>query len=739
MKIPLYNKGLGGQGVTTGGSLGPRASYGDFTGVGQATAQFAQVANKVATDFFDAEAQSVADDANTKASLQYREKLNEFNRTNGSLSVAEYDAKFTKFKDVELKRVSGQYKLRKDHQQKLNNSLEIIAANGKEAGRQSSFIKGTKIRAQNAQDHISTIIDEYVITTEPGAKLKLKQKLEEQQKINLANGYTPYLEYKTTDDALKEADKRGLLIDINSEDQTIDNLELMQKEVINPKSEKYKSYSASERETFDAKIQSKINYLRDGRTAELEQDYNNLAAKISINPENAEKEIDILEKKYDSLGEAGKKIFLPMKSQLLIRKGIAERVKPYELQSVSSMQAALINQENKAKTTTNDKVFQELAILNGMKEKFAAISTARTADPVLYIKLKRGTEVDSGELIATQKRMGLSEKDIKIHTNEEMEKIFRDYDAMETTEAASFLKKLTEDARAKDTLKYLMPHMMKKGFSQYENLSMINPLSSINNTFLAAKKATKEQIAATTEPLDLKLINQEVNRQFNDFRESVTGQALYGSALQNNNRGSDIDAIEMAIAKTARYIKSRNIGLTNEQAANQAMSIIDDSYEMRSINSGSYRMPNEKVMPDDYSKVDMQLNKIISDKVFLKGIIKVPTDSTPETYMSQASGGFRWVTNEDETGVFLINANANGSQVQNKNTGKRIEYTWEQLITKSTASELTAEEKRDVQIYGVTEKETEGLAGEEILKIKAEKAAERRRLRDQEYINMNRN
>ena len=739
MKIPLYNKGLGATGVTTGASLGPRATSGAFTGVGQGLAEFGRVANKVATDFFDAEAQSVADDANTKASLQYREKLNEFNRTNGSLSVSEYDKEFTRFKDVELKKVSSQYKLRKDHQQKLNNSLEIIAANGKEAGRQSSFIKGTKVRAQNAQDHISTIIDQLVITTEPGAKLKLKQKLEEQQKINLANGYTPYLEYKTTDDALKEADKRGFLIDINSEDRTIEDLELMQKEVIDPQSEKNKSYSASERETFHAKIQSRINYLRDGRTAELEQDYNNLAAKISINPENAEKEIDILEKKYDSLGEAGKKIFLPMKSQLLIRKGIAERVKPYELQSVSSMQAALINQENKAKTTTNDKVFQELAILNGMKEKFAAISTARTADPVLYIKLKRGTEVDSGELIATQKRMGLSEKDIKIHTNEEMEKIFRDYDAMETTEAASFLKKLTEDARAKDTLKYLMPHMMKKGFSQYENLSMINPLSSINNTFLAAKKSTKEQIAATTEPLDLKLINQEVNRQFNDFRESVTGQALYGSVLQNNNRGSNIDAIEMAIAKTARYIKSRNIGLTNEQAANQAMSIIDDSYEIRSINSGSYRMPNEKVMPDDYSKVDMQLNKIISDKVFLKGIIKVPTDSTPETYMSQASGGFRWVTNEDETGVFLINANANGSQVQNKNTGKRIEYTWEQLITKSTASELTAEEKRDVEIYGVTEKETEGLAGEEILKIKAEKAKERRRLRDQEYINMNRN
>jgi hypothetical protein len=136
-------------------------------------------------------------------------------------------------------------------------------------------------------------------------------------------------------------------------------------------------------------------------------------------------------------------------------------------------------------------------------------------------------------------------------------------------------------------------------------------------------------------------------------------------------------------------------------------------------------MPNEKVMQQDHSRVDSQLSKIISDKVFLKGIVKVPTGSTPETYLNQASDGLRWVTNENETGVFLINANANGSQVQDKNTDKRIEYTWEQLIAKGTASELTAEQKRDVEITGFTKEDTKNLTSDQIKELRLEKSKEK--------------
>ena len=120
MKIPLYNKGVGATGITTGASLGPRATSGAFTGVGQQLAAFGKEADRIATDFFDAEAQSVADDANVKAGLEYKSKIAEFNRTNGSLSVAEYDKKFEQFKNIELNIARGKYKLRKDFQQKFD-------------------------------------------------------------------------------------------------------------------------------------------------------------------------------------------------------------------------------------------------------------------------------------------------------------------------------------------------------------------------------------------------------------------------------------------------------------------------------------------------------------------------------------------------------------------------------------------------------------------------------------------
>ena len=368
--------------------------------------------------------------------------------------------------------------------------------------------------------------------------------------------------------------------------------------------------------------------------------------------------------------------------------------------------------------------FKDQSILTSFSAQVAARDAAINKDFIeYYISQNKGEEITTKKMVELQKGMGISEKNIRIHTDTEMKKIFSDYDSKTNpSEAANYLKELIETSRREGYAKYLVPHMMKNGFTQYENLTMINPLSPINNTFLLAKKATKEQIAATTDSADHKLINQGINRKFNLFRESVAGQALYGSVLQGNNRGGSIDAIEMAIAKTARYIKSTNNALTNEEVEDRAMSIITDSYEIRSVNGGAYRMPNEKVMQQDHSRVDSQLSKIISDKVFLKGIVKVPTGSTPETYLNQASGGLRWVTNENETGVFLINANANGSQVQDKNTDKRIEYTWEQLITKGIASELTEEQKRDIEITGFTKEDTENLTSDQIKELRLEKA-----------------
>ena len=690
MKIPLYNKGVGATGITTGGTLGPRATSGAFTGVGQQLAAFGKEADRIATDFFDAEAQSVADDANVKAGLEYKSKIAEFNRTNGSLSVAEYDKKFEQFKNIELNIARGKYKLRKDFQQKFDNNLEIIAANGKQLGRQETHTKGTKIKAQNSQDYMNSKIDDLVATKDPVLRERILADINERTRLDLANGYTPYVKYKTADAAKKEADKRGLFIDINDEDKSLDDLQKMKSEILDPKNEKYAGYSAGERETFNAKIQDRINFLRTGVTANLEQSYLDTESSIMKDPDKADDFIKNLEAGYDKLGVDGKRLFAPKKFKLEVTKGIVQRTKPYELESPASMQAAILEQEKKWKSSKTENAAEELAILQGMKKTFAANIEARKGDVVSYIKAKQGEDLSASDLLATQRRMGIAEKDLKVKTTEEIQKIFNEYDSSEATEASAFLKNIVENDPNK---KILVAQMMKSGlFGAHENLTMINPLSSLNNTFIAAKKGD-DLIKSNTNQADRSKINQLVASEFANFRSSHIGKEITGSVLARGGRSGSVDKIQLAIAKTAHYLKASDPSLSNSDAADAAMEIINQSYDIRTINGGTYRMKNDIVSSSDQATVHAALNRIIDNKKTFEGKIIIPKGATFETYMTQARGGLQWVTNEEEDGVYLVNAKAGGSRIL-RTDGSRVEYKFSDLVTETEKTE--AEKDKEI-------------------------------------------
>ena len=657
MKIPLYNKGVGATGITAGGSLGPRATSGAFTGVGQQLAAFGKEADRIATDFFDAEAQSVADDANVKAGLEYKSKIAEFNRTNGSLSVAEYDKKFEQFKNIELNIARNKYKLRKDFQQKFDNNLEIIAANGKQLGRQETHTKGTKIKAQNSQDYMNSKIDDLVATKDPVLRERILADINERTRLDLANGYTPYVKYKTADAARKEADKRGLFIDINDEDKSLDDLQKMKKEILDPKNEKYAGYSAGERETFNAKIQDRINFLKTGVTANLEQSYLDTESSIMKDPDKADDFIKTLEEAYNKLGVDGKRLFAPKKFKLEVTKGIVQRTKPYELESPASMQAAILEQEKKWKSSKTEDAAEELAILQGMKKTFAANIEARKGDVVDYIKAKQGEDISPSDLLATQRRMGIAEKDLKVKTTEEIQKIFNEYDSSEATKASAFLKNIVENDPNK---KILAAQMMKSGlFGAHENLTMINPLSSLNNTFIAAKKGD-ELIKSNTTQTERTAINQLVASEFANFRSSHIGKEITGSVLARGGRSGSIDKIQ--------------------------------SYDIRTINGGTYRMKNDIVSSSDQATVHATLNRIIDNRKTFEGKIIIPKGATFETYMTQARGGLQWVTNEEEDGVYLVNAKAGGSRIL-RTDGSRVEYKFLDLVTETEKTKAEKDEE----------------------------------------------
>jgi sulfur transfer complex TusBCD TusB component (DsrH family) len=152
----------------------------------------------------------------------------------------------------------------------------------------------------------------------------------------------------------------------------------------------------------------------------------------------------------------------------------------------------------------------------------------------------------------------------------------------------------------------------------------------------------------------------------------------------------------MAIAKTAHYIKASDPSLTTSDAVDAALKIINNSYDIRSINGGTYRMKNDIVAPNDQAVVHDSLKRIITNRDSLRNKIQVPEGKTFETYINQAGRQLRWQTNEEEDGVFLVNGGAADSFVLDKQ-GNPIEYKFSDLAAQVIKTKKEKEEEIVIQ------------------------------------------
>jgi len=154
-QIPLYNKGLGSTGVTTGGSLGPRASSGAFTGVGQEVAKFGQVAGDIMRDFYDADKKAEAKTATAEAENKLIAELDKHNLEDTTTSMEEYDTVFKKKQSNLVNKISSDYKLRPYEQKALIARLGDLSAGKKQQGRSQAFSKQQVMRGQVVSDTLT--------------------------------------------------------------------------------------------------------------------------------------------------------------------------------------------------------------------------------------------------------------------------------------------------------------------------------------------------------------------------------------------------------------------------------------------------------------------------------------------------------------------------------------------------------------------------------------------------------
>jgi len=154
-QIPLYNKGLGSTGLTTGGSLGPRASAGAFTGVGQEVAKFGEAAGNIMFEFYDADKKAEAKTAIADAENELAKELDAHIDNDQSTSMEEFDGNYTNFSNKKIKDIAGKYNLRPNEQKALVAKLGDLSAGAQLNGRSRTYDRRDRIRGISVSDTLS--------------------------------------------------------------------------------------------------------------------------------------------------------------------------------------------------------------------------------------------------------------------------------------------------------------------------------------------------------------------------------------------------------------------------------------------------------------------------------------------------------------------------------------------------------------------------------------------------------
>ena len=154
-KIPLYNKGLGSTGITSGGSLGPRASAGAFTGVGQQVAKFGEAAGDIMFKYYDADKKAAAKTAIADAENELVKELDTHIDKDKSVDAEEFDKNYTKFSNKKIQDIAGKYNLRPNEQKALIAKLGDLSAGAQLKGRQETYTRRDQIRGISVGDTLT--------------------------------------------------------------------------------------------------------------------------------------------------------------------------------------------------------------------------------------------------------------------------------------------------------------------------------------------------------------------------------------------------------------------------------------------------------------------------------------------------------------------------------------------------------------------------------------------------------
>jgi hypothetical protein len=646
-RIPLYNQGMGSAVQLAAGTLSPRADVGAFTAPGRALAGLAEQAGNIAFRFGEAEKKAEADRVYNEKLIEYANRADEFIANPGVRTIEGFNFRAREFQQGLDQDIDGLGGLTPSQRQNIKLRLNGKMQQRFSIGRTAVWTKQQAERTDITNQALDMYISDYVKTEDP----EMKDILDREVKGLLDSAKEQGLNIKYDESSIVfEVRKREALLLSEDDSVTLDELKQKQKNA-NTLSAEFNGLTASQGAQVANIFNERINFLENGRIAELNSEAANAVLQASLTGEVDEASTLIA----DELRELGRPDAAEkFESDMNVGIQVHARFEPLKITTNKNVDKALrlAREELKRDPTTERK-----AVYEKLVERVDAMRQAIAADPVAYLEAVENRELSIPERIEKQKLLGLDETQISPFSKQEFANVKAQADAAEGAEAVQIYTQFLSQYVNTPYEDMALRSMMANGMTYAENIALFSTDIAASVDLVNAQKIDQKALDTAISSLDYEKseIYAAVQEELGPWSKSVIGGIADGyiSRTGGSGRTEAVFATQEAVFKLAQVYVSR--GQDPETAAKNAANIITNAYDFQETrNGGEIRVP--KIYDYKSPEIVNFLDDRLDDVEYLKGT--VVTDGKDEIeanqYINEISTMGYWVTNSNDTGVYLV-------------------------------------------------------------------------------------
>ena len=646
-KIPLYNQGMGSAVQLAAGTLSPRADVGAFTAPGRALAGLAEQAGNIAFRFGEAEKKAEADRVYNEKLIEYANRADEFIANPGVRTIEGFNFRAREFQQGLDQDIDGLGGLTPSQRQNIKLRLNGKMQQRFSIGRTAVWTKQQAERTDITNQALDMYISDYVKTEDPDMKLIMEKEVK--GLLDSAREQGLNIKYDENSFEFEVYKKEALLM---TEDETIGLAELKEKQKdANTTSNRYKGLNASQGMQLANIFNERINFLENGRIAELNSEAANAVLQASLTGEVDEASTLIA----DELRELGRPDAAEQfESDMNVGIQVHARFEPLKITTNQNVNKALrlAREELNTNPTT-----ERAAVYKKLVERVDAMRQAIAADPVAYLEAVENRELSIPERIEKQKLLGLDETQISPFSKQEFANVKAQADAADGAEAVQIYTQFLGQYANTPYENMALRSMMANGMTYAENIALFSTDIAASVDLVNAQKIDQKALDTAINSLDYEKseIYAAVQEELGPWSKSVIGGIADGyiSRTGGSGRTEAVFATQEAVFKLAQVYVSR--GQDPETAAKNAANIITNAYDFQETrNGGEIRVP--KIYDYKSPEIVNFLDDRLDDMEYLKGT--VVTDGKDEIeanqYINEISTMGYWVTNSNDTGVYLV-------------------------------------------------------------------------------------